>query len=194
MEEEWKEISGYEGLYEVSNYGRIKSLEKSYKICGKAIYHRNEIILKQKKSRNYKCVELNANGKSKYFQVHRLVAQAFIPNTHNKPYIDHIDGNPTNNNSSNLRWVTHKENMNNPITKERQRNKPRKQGEEHPHYEGKSKCSKKVIKYDLNNIELDMYDSVHQASRRNNISATHISAVCLGKRLSAGGFIWKHKL
>ena len=195
MKEEWKPIPGYEGLYEVSNYGRVKSLNKSYKICNKSIYNRKESILKQKQSRIYKCVELNSNGKSKYFQVHRLVAIAFIQNIQNKPYIDHIDGNPLNNHVENLRWVTQKENMNNPITKQRLRNAPRKQGIEHPQYEGKSRCSKMVVKYDLETKkELETYDSIHQASRRNNISATHISAVCLGKRLSAGGYIWKHKL
>ena len=103
----WKDVPGYIGLYKVSNYGRVKSVNK-------------QLVLKTCGSGNrYKTVAL-CNGMRKTFRVHRLVAAAFIPNPENKPCIDHIDGNPFNNHVDNLRWVTHSENNNNPITKQRQ--------------------------------------------------------------------------
>ena len=69
--------------------------------------------------KGYIRVTFSDGGKMKYFNVHRLVALAFIPNSHNKPFIDHIDGNPSNNNVNNLRWCTYKENSNNPISLKR---------------------------------------------------------------------------
>lgn len=99
----WLDISGYENLYQVSNHGRIKSL--NYRRTGK------EQILKQATNKDgYKFVSLRKNGKGKTFTVHRLVAKAFIPIIENKVEINHIDCNKTNNCVSNLEWCTHKEN------------------------------------------------------------------------------------
>jgi len=99
----WKEINGYEGLYEVSNLGRIKSLPK-----GK--HRKSEMILTLRKH-PYKFVNLSKDGKANTKSVHRLVAHAFIPNPLNKSTINHIDCNPSNNNVSNLEWVTPLENQ-----------------------------------------------------------------------------------
>lgn len=105
----FKSIEGYEGSYEVSNFGNVKSLPKS---DGNG---NRERLLKQetneRNNTNYKRVSLSKNGKVKRFQVHRLVASAFIENLDNKPFINHIDNNGENNNSLNLEWVTHSENM-----------------------------------------------------------------------------------
>ena len=101
---EWRPIKNFEGLYEVSNTGLIKSLH-----CGK------EKILKQViRSNNYPYyfIGLLKNGERKYFAVHRLVAQAFISNPNNYEQVDHLDGNKLNNNVDNLEWVTPKENTN----------------------------------------------------------------------------------
>lgn len=100
----WKDVPGYIGLYKVSNHGRVKSVKKQLvlKICGSG--------------NRYKTVAL-CNGMRKTFRLHRLVAAAFIPNPDNKPCVDHIDGDQTNNHADNLRWVTYLENNNNPITK-----------------------------------------------------------------------------
>jgi len=100
----WKEIEGYEGLYEVSNLGRVKSLPKArYKIP-------KEIILTPRKH-PYKFVNLSKDSKVSTKSIHRLVAIAFIPNTLNKPVINHIDCNPSNNCVSNLEWATELENQ-----------------------------------------------------------------------------------
>jgi hypothetical protein len=100
----WKPIKEYEGLYEVSNYGRVKSLPK-----GK-FSRKSEMILKLRKH-PYKCVNLCKDGIVSTKTVHRLVAEAFIPNVYNKPAVNHIDCNPENNNVSNLEWVTFLENQ-----------------------------------------------------------------------------------
>lgn len=113
MEKEiWKPIKDFEGYYEVSNIGRVRSL--NYKRTGK------EKILKNTESNDgYLIVGLTKNGKRKQFKVHRLVAEAFIPNPENKPCIDHINTVRSDNRVENLRWVSYKENSNNEKTLEK---------------------------------------------------------------------------
>ena len=97
-DETWRDIKGYEGLYQVSNYGRVKSLIKG-------------IILKPKVCKTgYLCVGLWKDGKQKWMLIHRLVTQTFIPNPVNKPQVNHIDGVKSNNVVYNLEWVTSSEN------------------------------------------------------------------------------------
>ena len=112
--EEWRNIEGYDS-YLISNKGRVMS--KNYRGTGKrkilSPYYTSQ-------NRNYLQIKLKNNkGKLDSLFIHRLVAEAFIPNPQDKKEIDHIDTNPENNNVENLRWVTHTENMNNPITKEK---------------------------------------------------------------------------
>ena len=97
-EEIWRDIAGYEGLYQVSNCGRVKS------------FYRGGRILKQSLKRGYMFVELYLNTNGKIHIVHRLVAQAFIPNPLNKLEVNHINGIKTDNRVENLEWVTRSEN------------------------------------------------------------------------------------
>ena len=99
----WKDIPGFGGCYQASNYGRIKSLEREG-TCGGILRH---VIT----SRGYHRVVLSMNGVRHNFSVHRLVGITFIPNSENKPEINHKDGNKANNNKSNLEWTTKKENI-----------------------------------------------------------------------------------
>lgn len=185
MEEIWKPIKGYEGLYEVSNLGRVKSLPKSveqyygYKIT-------NERLLKQSPDKKgYMMVWLYKNKKRETMKVHRLVADAFIPNPQCKPQIDHINTVKTDNRVCNLRWCTEKENSNNPITAKRNGD---------AHFGAKNGCSKEILQYTLSGKFIKKWDCINDAERELGISHAHIVGCCKGYKYkkSAGGFIWKY--
>lgn len=106
--EEWRDIEGYEGLYQVSDWGRVKGLER---FSSNNIFIKEHIKSKCSDKDGYELVNLKKNGKHSAKKVHRLVAIAFIPNLENKPIVDHIDGNRQNNKVENLRWFTSKENL-----------------------------------------------------------------------------------
>lgn len=114
MQEIWKPIKGYEGLYEVSNLERVKSLYMfRYNINKKVVekIRRNKILTQRIHKTGYKITSLSKDGKRKQFYTHRLVAEAFIPNIENKPFINHKNCNVQDNSISNLEWCTQKENM-----------------------------------------------------------------------------------
>lgn len=114
--EEWKDIEGYEGLYQISNLGFVKTLERKKKVGHINTCIVPEKILNRNKSRKgYLQVTLSKNGKLDSYRISRLVAQHFIPNTENKPQVNHIDGNKDNNDITNLEWVTNDENISHAI-------------------------------------------------------------------------------
>lgn len=182
----WKDVPDYEGLYKASNYGNIKRCYKTY-FCG----HNTKRVLEEQEIKGdiirggYKRIVLCKDGKNKKFMVHRLVAQMFIPNPENKPFIDHIDGNPLNNRVENLRWVTHTENMNNPITLKR-----KSVAAMGNHMKGRFGAlhhnSKKVKCIETGSV----YGGIAEAERKTGI--THISIVCRGTRKTAGGYHWQY--
>ena len=110
MQEDWKDILGYEGLYQVSNLGRVKRLPKTTLRVDGSLLPLKESILKKKASNNgYEHTCLTKEGSSSFFSVHRLVAEAFIPNPEKKYSVNHIDTNKHNNIVSNLEWSTREE-------------------------------------------------------------------------------------
>lgn len=110
MEEMWKGVFGYEGLYEVSSFGAVKSIGRNKSVGNNGgIYNLGDILLKPRKSRGYNVVVLCKLGKTKNFLVHRLVAGAFLENKDNKATVNHINGNKTDNRLENLEWATSSE-------------------------------------------------------------------------------------
>lgn len=117
MHNSWVDIKGFEGKYQINKNGEVRSLDMKV-WGGKGYYIKKGRIKKQHQNKHgYWCVGLSWDNKGKNYLVHRLLAEAFIPNPENKPFIDHINGNKSDNRLENLRWATAKENANNENTK-----------------------------------------------------------------------------
>lgn len=111
--EEWRSIPGYEGLYEVSSYGRVRSLDRYVKYSNGIMHlHKGRILSTGKDKDGYFIVCLYKNKTHKFYHIHRLVALTFIPNSDNFPCVNHKDEDKTNNRLDNLEWCNHKYNMN----------------------------------------------------------------------------------
>ena len=183
-EEIWKDIEEYEGLYQVSNLGRVYSVK------------RNKYKKLSKDKDGYLFVCISKQGKHKGYRVHRLVAQAFIPNPENKPQINHIDGDKTNNVMKNLEWVTCKENI---IHAHKNGLSYKAKGKDHFNYgkslaeETKEKMSKKR-KGELNSNSKQVrcintgkiFKYIREASKYYSVAAESIGQCCKGKLKSAG--------
>lgn len=112
MQEEWRDIAGYEGLYQVSNFGRVKSLERKIKYPNGTLHTYHERILRVYVTKNgYSSVALGKGGQNTRFNIHRLVAKSFLENRDHLPQVNHIDGDKNNNNVCNLEWCTASDNI-----------------------------------------------------------------------------------
>ena len=184
--EVWKSLDflGYPD-YEVSNFGKVKSLK------------RNEKILNQgKHKRGYLIVVLSKDNKRKTFTVHRLVCLAFLENPENLPMINHKNEIKTDNHVDNLEFCTAKHNSNYGTCKERMSKslRGRKLSEETKNKISENNPNRKpILQYTKDNIFIRNWDSAKSASQELKICATSITACCKGKRKSSGGFLWKYK-
>lgn len=172
----WKLVIGYEGLYEVSNFGNVKSLPKRR---GRYVGITPELILKNNLTdRGYCFVVLSKNNKCTRFRVHRLVALHFIPNIGYKPHINHKNGVKTDNKVENLEWCTLSENSIHAIRMGLKSMKP-----------AYDKNKKPVQQIDLQGNIIKEFESVSEAGRITGVN--NIKAVLYGKQKTSGGYFWK---
>jgi len=193
MNEIWKDILGYEGLYQISNLGRVKNLERKVK-CQNHERIVKEKILKQSKGKKYQQVTLSKKCKSSTKTVHRLVAQAFIPNPNNLAEVNHIDANTKNNCVDNLEWCTRYENMQH--AKENGLIKAPKREKNHWYNKfGKDHIrSKKITQLSKNDEIIKEWDSLADVKRDLGIFQSNISKCLKGERKTAGGYKWKYTI
>ncbi len=186
LKEIWKDITGFECEYQVSNLGRVKSFKK-----GKETIMKPHVIYS-----GYFQICLLKQNKRHLFLIHRLVAQEFIQNPFNKPEVNHIDGNKQNNKVNNLEWCTHGENIKHAWNNGLQKKSIKMAlcGKKYAKLNFKSGVNlrKKVDQYDLNGNFIKTWESTAEAERQLNLPHSKVSACCVGKRKTTGGFIWKH--
>ena len=166
-EEIWCPIKGFEGLYEVSDKGRVKSLK----------YGKERMLMQVRDSGGYLVVNLYKNSEKKMYYVHRLVSQAFIPNQNNLPEVNHKDENKTNNYVQNLEWCTDKYNTNYGTRNQRV----------------SDKLSKPVLQYEKSGAFVREWKSMQDVQRNLNYGQCNISRCCNGILKTAYGYIWKFK-
>lgn len=183
--EKWRDIVGWEGIYQISNCGRLKSFKKACE---------GYLISNKNKNGDYFAVVLSAKHKKiKSTRMHRLVAIAFIPNPFNKPQINHKDGNKQNNNVFNLEWCTAAENMQHALALGLHSFKEM-------NYYNKHIRSKMIQQYTLNNQFMNEYINCKEASKVTGVCARNIHQVAKKTeyktgmtRSQAGGFKWRFK-
>lgn len=180
QEEKWKDIKDYEGMYQVSNLGRIRSLDrtgtqKHYSGSISKYIFKGRILKLQKQKNGYYIINLHKAGESNRKLVHRLVAETFIENPNNYNYINHKDNNIENNNVTNLEWCTQKYNIKYA-------------------YENGNKIppNMKAIRQIGNNNTICEYISMAEAERITGIKGANISKCCRKLRNYAGGYQWEY--
>ena len=173
INEIWKPVVGYEGLYECSNMGRVKSVDRYDNLKH---FRKGEIKTLTKDKNGYLIVTLCKDGKEKKHKVHRLVALHFIPNPNNYPMINHKDENPSNPIYTNLEWCDGLYNQNYGTVNERR---------------GKS-LSTPILEFDLNMNFIKKWDGMKEIERETGILYQNISKCCRGVRKQYNGSIWKY--
>ena len=183
--EEFRWVKGLEGFYQISNKGEVYSFPRHDNLMrvqgGKLM---KTAILPN----GYEVAYLSKSGKRYAKYVHKMVAEAFIPNPQNKPEIDHIDTNKLNNNVENLRWCTRKENISNPLSFSAMKIAVTKNASRG----ARSPFSRKVGQYSLDGTFIAEYESAGMASLATGVSVASIQSCAIGKRNRGGQFIWKY--
>ena len=176
--EVWKDIKGYEGRYQVSNMGRVRSLERIFIDKRGHKQHVKGRILKQEMTRNgyLRVVLSEVCGNNKHSAVHRLVCETFLQNPENKPEVNHINEDKSDNRACNLEWVTAKENSNHGTRNAR----------------SAKALSKPVGQYTRDGELVKVWKSTREVERQLGFSSGNICNVANGKKKTAYGYVWKY--
>jgi len=183
MQEQWRDIAGYEGRYQVSDQGRVRRTaceitqgnghsEITYSIPPR-------LLRSFESNCSYQRIGLRMNGQRKYYNVHRLVAQAFVPNPSNLPEVNHKNEDKSDNRAENLEWVTSEQNCNH--------------GTRNKRISDNTSRSRRVLRMTQCGSEVKEYKSISAASRETGISVASIGGVCRGEHHTAGGYKWQYK-
>ena len=183
MSEVWRDIEGYEGLYQVSDQGRVKSLERiTIKKDGRRFTVKERVLKPCDNGRGYLYISLSdGTGEHKRHYIHRLVGEAFVPNPLEVEDVNHKDENPSNNHASNLEWVTHKENLNYGTRQERARKAI---------VEAQGRAVRQLSR------DGELVAEYESLSAAGNATGTHVPNIikcAKGIYKTAGGYIWKYK-
>ncbi|QEE50332.1 hypothetical protein FUA48_12310 [Flavobacterium alkalisoli] len=187
----WRDVLNYEGCYQISNLGRVKSVERKVKSSRSKTGYRTikeKLMTPLLSKYGYYRVHLMKEGKSFIAMVHRLIAEAFIPNPNNKPQVNHINLIRTDNRIENLEWMTNKENMRHAWDN----NSANKEAIKKATIIAQERNKKAVIQYNVNMEIVKTFLSIKDASEECNIRHSNIGMCCSGKIKTAGGFIWKY--
>lgn len=194
----WKDIEGFEGIYQISDRGEVKSLKRTAPTQYGYRTVRERVLKPTHSEYGYPLVRLSKDNQCRTFLVHRLVAKAFIPNPDNLPCINHKDANPNNNCVDNLEWCTHKYNSNYYICKERQRLHMLGRYEDDPDFlesckkrleKYHSQFSKRVCQLDLGGNLIKVWDST-RATVSDGFIPNDVGQCANGKRRTHHGFMW----
>jgi hypothetical protein len=178
----WRDIPNYEGLYQASNLGRIRSLPREWEqkhYSGiNSHYNKESQIMKlcEYNKNGYLYISLTKNKKAKKHLVHRLIAETFLIRRNNENYINHLDCDKKNNKLDNLEWCTQSHNI-------------------QYAYDNNTKIPphmRKIKRFDLKNNYIDEFISLQEAERKTKIKASNISKCCRGQRNQAGGYKWQY--
>ena len=174
MEEIWKEVPRYNGAYLISNFGNMKSMKRYVERKGTMCLVKPRLLSKVVGHSGYIEYQITYNKKHRSEKAHRLVAEAFIPNPGNKPFVNHKDGNKQNNYVENLEWCSGRENV------------------LHAYHHRLCKRCKRVAQYDLNMNLIKIWETSGDIQRAGLATSSHINEACNGKRTQHHGYIWRY--